>query len=30
MIDIVRRYEYEYLKTIRSGMGKFVATVTVS
>ena len=30
MIDIVRRYEYQYLKTIRSGMGKFVATVTVS
>ena len=30
MVEIIRRHEYQYLKTIRSGMGKYVETVFVS
>ena len=30
MIEVVRRMEYLYLKTIRPNMGKYVPTVFVS
>jgi len=30
MIEVVRRMEYRYLKTIRPNMGKYVPTVFVS